>query len=227
MRLLLHEQAHTFEKTCQDLRENNAPPRPCHGGGRRHLTAFHGLSGRADPIIPRIETAVTTDTSRQLEGMWLTLSKPKYSDCLGQNAVGDYMYTMGRMSFDIFRPTSLVSSIQGMFMRSITYRGRCARGDSDLQTYNIVTAFTIEPRKSEEEHGPSRPLRGLLITFGYNLPDPNVLNRFTIEVNDPLNEERKRVFGGKDVISQKKQDYWLPRYSWVLLCLQTSKRTAL
>mmetsp|Transcript_13564 Transcript_13564/g.19868 ORF Transcript_13564/g.19868 Transcript_13564/m.19868 type:complete len:468 (+) Transcript_13564:101-1504(+) len=168
-------------------------------------------------------SAIVANTSRQLEGMWLTLSKPNYPDCLGRNEGGDYMYTLGRMSFDIFRPTNLLCSIQGMFNpvnfvppadRGVVdhvpraLREEVAQGDSDLRTYNIVTAFTIEPCKSKGEHGPIRPIRGLLTTFGYNLPDPDVPNRFsiwftggTIEVNDPVNdgEEWKRIFGGKDV----------------------------
>ncbi len=54
-------------------------------------------------------------TAHPLEGIWLTVSKPNYSECLGQNSDGEYMYTLGRMSFDMFRPTSLRCSIQGLF----------------------------------------------------------------------------------------------------------------
>jgi hypothetical protein len=54
-------------------------------------------------------------TPHPLEGIWLTVSKPNYSECLGQNSDGEYMYTLGRMSFDMFRPTSLRCSIQGLF----------------------------------------------------------------------------------------------------------------
>eukprot|EP00957_Ditylum_brightwellii_P079641 6056087-Ditylum_brightwellii.AAC.1 len=80
-----------------------------------------------------------------------------------------------------------------------------AQGDWDLLTYNIVTAFTIKACKSKCKHGPTQPKQGLLTTFGYNLPDPDVPNRFsiwftggTIEVNDPVNdgEEWKHIFGG-------------------------------
>ena len=50
-----------------------------------------------------------------LPGNWLTLSKPTYSDCLGQTTKGEYLYTLGRMSFDMFKPTNLVCSIQATF----------------------------------------------------------------------------------------------------------------
>lgn len=50
-----------------------------------------------------------------IDGTWLTLSKPTYPDCKGTNRNGDYLFSLGRMSFDMFRPTGLVCSIQGVF----------------------------------------------------------------------------------------------------------------
>ena len=35
----------------------------------------------------------------KLEGTWITLSKPQFSDCQGVNENNDFMYTLGRMSF--------------------------------------------------------------------------------------------------------------------------------
>ena len=51
----------------------------------------------------------------ELEGMWLTLSRPCFEGCLGTNPDRHPMYTLGRMTFDMFRPTGLVCSIQGTF----------------------------------------------------------------------------------------------------------------
>jgi hypothetical protein len=48
-------------------------------------------------------------------GLWITLSKPKFSGTLGKNKDKQYMYTLGQMSFDMFRPSDLAMSIQGMF----------------------------------------------------------------------------------------------------------------
>jgi hypothetical protein len=50
-----------------------------------------------------------------VEGKWLTLSKPTFSDCLGPNEKGKLRYTLGRMSFDMFRPTHLKCSINHSF----------------------------------------------------------------------------------------------------------------
>lgn len=57
-----------------------------------------------------------TDARRaSQQGTWLALTKPTFFDCLGENDAGDPMYTLGRMSFDLFSPTNLLCSLQGNF----------------------------------------------------------------------------------------------------------------
>ena len=62
-----------------------------------------------------LTTTTTSSSVLPMDGTWLTLSKPTFSECLGRNAKGQYMYTLGRLSFDMFRPTNLKCSIQGTF----------------------------------------------------------------------------------------------------------------
>ena len=57
----------------------------------------------------------TAGATPQLEGMWLTLSRPNFHDCLGLNEQREYMYTLGRMSFGMYKPTNIVCSVQGLF----------------------------------------------------------------------------------------------------------------
>lgn len=60
--------------------------------------------------------AVHGNTSAfDLDGTWLTLTKPTYAEAKGRNKLNQYVYNLGRMSFDMFRPTGLVCSIQGTF----------------------------------------------------------------------------------------------------------------
>ena len=47
-----------------------------------------------------------------LEGNWVTMSRPNYIECLGRNGENDFMYTLGRMSFDMFQPGGLICSVQ-------------------------------------------------------------------------------------------------------------------
>ena len=49
------------------------------------------------------------------DGTWLTLSRPTYSESRGENSRGESVYSLGRMSFDMFRPSNLQCSIQGIF----------------------------------------------------------------------------------------------------------------
>lgn len=49
------------------------------------------------------------------EGTWLSLTKPTFFGCLGENDQNDPMYTIGRMTFDMFQPSNLICSLQGNF----------------------------------------------------------------------------------------------------------------
>jgi hypothetical protein len=140
---------------------------------------------------------ISTNT---IDGMWLTLSKPSFFGCLGENDDGDPMYTLGRMSFDMFSPTNLVCSLQGNFnpVEVVNEEDRKAmlefvpkslreeveNGATVLRTYHIVTAFTIEPSLASFPDAPnkdvSRPIKGIMTTYGYSLPDPTTPNRHSI-----------------------------------------------
>ena len=51
----------------------------------------------ANIVVPEDELAPP-----KLEGTWITLSKPQFSDCQGVNENNDFMYTLGRMSFGTY-----------------------------------------------------------------------------------------------------------------------------
>eukprot|EP00562_Extubocellulus_spinifer_P031346 CAMPEP_0178723880 /NCGR_PEP_ID=MMETSP0699-20121125/25797_1 /TAXON_ID=265572 /ORGANISM="Extubocellulus spinifer, Strain CCMP396" /LENGTH=737 /DNA_ID=CAMNT_0020375019 /DNA_START=1140 /DNA_END=3353 /DNA_ORIENTATION=+ len=119
------------------------------------LAQMEGLSGN-------------NGASASIEGTWLSLSRPDYTNCLGKNASQHFMYTLGRMSFDMFRPTNLRCSIQGEFntVRVIDETERlpeyvprrlrkevlrCQYSGGRLMTYNIILAFVIEP--NQDRHG--------------------------------------------------------------------------
>jgi hypothetical protein len=138
-----------------------------------------------------------------LSGMWLTLTKPMFFGCLGTNEGDDPMYTLGRMAFDMFAPTNLICSLQGNFnsiervcsmeerqalLQSAhvpkAFREEVQSGESVLRTYNIIAAFTIEPHLAEFPDAPNtdvtRPIRGIMTTYGYTLPDPDTPNRHSV-----------------------------------------------
>jgi hypothetical protein len=51
-------------------------------------------------------------SSDYFEGSWVNMSRPNYIECLGENGDNDFMYTLGRMSFDMFQPSNLICSVQ-------------------------------------------------------------------------------------------------------------------
>ena len=70
-----------------------------------HILQEHYNSETTDHVPPQ----------QAPEGMWLTLTKPTFFDCLGDNDQGDPMYTLARMSFNMFCPADLICSLQGNF----------------------------------------------------------------------------------------------------------------
>lgn len=143
---------------------------------------------------------VTRDLS--VDGMWLQLSKPTYFGCLGENDHGDPLYTLGRMAFDMYSPTNLICSLQGNFnpveivddeqrermLEAVpkALREEVESGKTVLRTYHIVTAFTIEAAHglAAFPNAPNkdvvRPIKGIMTTYGYSLPDPESADRHSI-----------------------------------------------
>lgn len=62
-----------------------------------------------------MNSSIDTRCDPHAEGMWLTITKPTFFGNLGDNDNGDPLYTLGRMSFDMFSPSNLVCSLQGNF----------------------------------------------------------------------------------------------------------------
>jgi len=117
------------------------------------------------------------------EGSWVTLNKPHFRDCLGQNhKTGEYMYTLGRMSFDMMPRGDLKCCIKGMFniisdpTEQIEKEGLLLprtvkeKDLSELLAYNTFVAFTIDGTNQ----------RALLTNHGYMLPDPKIPHHFSI-----------------------------------------------
>lgn len=81
--------------------------------------------------LPLPSMSTSASAASRLEGRWFALTKPTYPACLGNNDAGDPMYTLGRMSFEMFRPGDLVVSIDAVFniigrVKSGADDGRCA-----------------------------------------------------------------------------------------------------
>jgi len=130
-----------------------------------------------------------------LDGSWSTLSKPTYSDCLGRNEKGEYLYTLGRMSFDMFRPTQLKCSVQGSY-NIVRPRDHPASNGGSLPLWNSNNLIHNHDRKRSMnvprgmQHLQSSMIGGMTATNhkGKQTSRPAVRNydivvAFTIEAN--------------------------------------------
>jgi len=86
-------------------------------GGDTTTTEFHHCLEQLKAVYAAQQATTTTREPKVAEGTdgtWLALSKPTFSECQGRNDNGEYMYSLGRMSFDMFRPTHLQCSIRAV-----------------------------------------------------------------------------------------------------------------
>ena len=75
-------------------------------------------------MLSELYTTVTAEEEKKDEealcasstsGVWVTLNKPHFQECLGRDSdTGEYMYTLGRMSFDMFRK-DLKCCVKGIY----------------------------------------------------------------------------------------------------------------
>ena len=66
-----------------------------------------------DPFSPQQQQQ--PQQALQLEGIAIAAGKPSLPGCIGRNDQGDPLFKLGTMTFDMFRPTDLVVSVQGTF----------------------------------------------------------------------------------------------------------------
>lgn len=142
-------------------------------------TAFKSNSGNTNYSLSSI-----------LNGSWRSLSRPSYhyGGCLGMNERGSFVYTLGRMCFNMFKPSSLRCTVQSTMNiiqpvcvmdnnapRAAPWSLRrelaLVRDDPNephvqpntmLKSYDIVIALTIEPgqfKAAKNETIPSPPCR--------------------------------------------------------------------
>jgi hypothetical protein len=111
----------------QQLQEGNLPT-ACKAARDDLLKALAVHRGNVNTIDFHTQLKVLADhykttklDSRQsvrpttIEGSWLSLCNSSYDGNLGQNDSHDHLYTLGRLSFNMFFPNNLICSLQGNF----------------------------------------------------------------------------------------------------------------
>lgn len=89
----------------------------------RFQQALAQLTDMYDPSQFDARVKTSRGDTTHLGGMWINLSSPNFPGCIGHNHESEPLYSLGQMSFDMFRPTELVCSIQGTF-NPVHYLGK-------------------------------------------------------------------------------------------------------
>ena len=178
------------------------------GGDVTDAKFLQGLEILAELFKSSVQSNVSK--SPVLNGCWRSISRPMYhyGGCVGANERGDFVYTLGKMCFNMFKPGNVRVTVQHT-MNHIepvcrmdklptaapwSLRRELALQEPEalqnpsntmLKSYDVVVALTIEPgrfaaAKNEEVPAPARRLKALQVARGYFLPDPETNNRLTV-----------------------------------------------
>lgn len=174
----------------------------------RFLSALDVLSS----VFKTTAGSANYSLSPTLNGSWRSISLPlyHYGGCLGMNEKGDFVYTLGKMCFSMFKPTNVRCTVKNTMNHiqpvcsmdhnpsaapwSLRRELALVRDDDPdsqphpntmLKSYDIVIALTIEPgqfKAGKNEKIPSPPCRlhATHVIRGYFLPDPDTPNRMTV-----------------------------------------------
>lgn len=123
-------------------------------------------------------------------GEWKLISGPSYHECKGSNASGQAMYTLGRMSFDMFRPADcrcamgrVRNTIQDVSyeMTELPWALRMVRQAhphiGGIKQYDITTEVFLETADSSEKLG---RIPATLLTRGFCMIDARFPDHLSI-----------------------------------------------
>jgi len=153
---------------------------------------------------------------------WKLLTRPLYSEVQGESPRQQPIYTLGRLAFDMFRPTHLLCSITHIhnvirpstdtneqrprtFPTRLLAEARARHGKPALRDYDLVVDIVVQAnqkRHANDEFTTQKAIPARLTNHGYCLPDPQQANRWsiwfsggTIECTDPQDlDEWKQLF---------------------------------
>lgn len=132
---------------------------------------------------------------------WKLLTKPLYSELQGQASVSDNqmepqpVYTLGRLAFDMFRPTHLLCSISHITnriqlssnnnqRRPRSFPARLPRHNKpQLRDYDLIVDIVVQAhqkRHARDDFMLTRPIAARLTNYGYCLPDPQTPQRLSV-----------------------------------------------
>mmetsp|Transcript_20718 Transcript_20718/g.63020 ORF Transcript_20718/g.63020 Transcript_20718/m.63020 type:complete len:301 (-) Transcript_20718:49-951(-) len=143
----------------------------------RKVLAASGNEPKAEEVVAAIEklsplspTAGASAASPLNLGTFNTLSKPDFPESLGRDEeTGNYMFTMGRLSFNVFRPLDLPCEIEAInnILRPAGADDGTSQGMDS--TYDVLTRFKTKDG-----------LSGEMLSGGYCTPNADEKDRLDV-----------------------------------------------
>eukprot|EP00968_Pinguiococcus_pyrenoidosus_P008924 scaffold667_cov262-Pinguiococcus_pyrenoidosus.AAC.5 len=137
-------------------------------GGQTKTPEVTELLEKLSELNPTKDAAAYSEF---MEGHWKVLSAPDFPRSLEQDEDGRYRYTLGQMSFNMYRPLDLVCTVQDMWQPI-----RTPRTGEDNRGYEYSFAVDVKLLAKCEK---GNPLEAHMVNEGYCGPseeDPNRLN---------------------------------------------------
>jgi hypothetical protein len=140
----MNTKTHERETAKKALREGLT----AHEGNPKHEVVALAIQQLAllNPI------ATLADYEAWMDGQWLLISAPNFPNGVRQ-ANGTYVYTLGRLAFNLFQPTNLKVAIDRVLQPVMPIE------NSQQRTHDIIVEFT-----TVEQEMP--PLQGIVHNFG-------------------------------------------------------------
>ncbi len=119
-----------------------------YGGDTKH----EAVAAAIEKLVYLNPTAVPARSEALMDGQWLLISAPSFPNG-EQRADGKYVYTLGRLAFNMFQPTRLKIVIDRVLQPVVPV------GDGQQRTHDIIVEFT-----TADENTPT--LQGIVHNFG-------------------------------------------------------------
>jgi hypothetical protein len=158
-------------------------------------TKHEAVAAAIEKLVHLNPTAAPARSEAVMDGQWILISAPNFPNG-EQRADGKYVYTLGRLAFNLFQPTSLKIVIDRV-MQPVAPVGK-----GQQRTHDIIVEFT-----TADENTPT--LQGIVHNFGICEPadDKTLQVQFTGGELAPKNQNEmaawKAIFGDQSKPSRR------------------------
>ena len=152
-------------------------------------TKHEAVAVAIEKLVQLNPTAAPTRSEALMDGQWLLISAPNFPNG-EQRADGKYVYTLGRLAFNMFQPTSLKIVIDRVLQPVVPV------GKGQQRTYDIIVEFT-----TVDENTPT--LQGIVHNFGVCEPTHDNVLQVQFTGGDLAPKEQNEMEAWKGIFREQ------------------------